>query len=151
MKLRESFDSRTIEIIDYAYRNSPATKSRFDKAGLQPSDIRSFKDLEKIPILRQDEVIALQRSAPPCGGLLSIPLSNLQRIFVSPGPIYRPQEKAKEEEEVAPLYYDRSRNDLPQAWLSMMKESIRSIVPVFNSRRMLREYCEQMYLPAAGV
>lgn len=54
------------------------------------------------------------------------------------------------EEEVAPMYYDRSRSGLPQAWLAMVKRSIRSIVPVFNARRMLKEYCEQMYLPAGS-
>jgi len=52
------------------------------------------------------------------------------------------------EEEVVPLYYNRNRNGLPHSWVSMMKRSICSIVPVFNARRMLKEYCEQMYLPA---
>ncbi|MFC1917855.1 alpha-glucan family phosphorylase [Chloroflexota bacterium] len=55
------------------------------------------------------------------------------------------------EEEVAPLYYNRNLNHLPNSWVSMMKRSIRSIVPVFNARRMLKEYCEQMYLPAANM
>ncbi|MFC1929494.1 alpha-glucan family phosphorylase, partial [Chloroflexota bacterium] len=55
------------------------------------------------------------------------------------------------EEEVVPLYYNRNRNGLPHSWVSMMKRSIHSIVPVFNARRMLKEYCEQMYLPAADM
>ncbi|MFC2003940.1 alpha-glucan family phosphorylase [Chloroflexota bacterium] len=55
------------------------------------------------------------------------------------------------EEEVVPLYYNRNRNGLPQAWLSMVKRSISSIVPVFSARRMLKEYCEQMYLTAADM
>ncbi|MFH1646225.1 MAG: alpha-glucan family phosphorylase [Chloroflexota bacterium] len=53
------------------------------------------------------------------------------------------------EEKVIPLYYDRDLNGLPQAWVSMMKRSIRSLVPVFCARRMLKEYCERMYLPAS--
>ena len=53
------------------------------------------------------------------------------------------------EDEVIPLYYERGRNILPLEWISMMKQSIRSIVPLFSTRRMLKEYCEQMYLPAA--
>lgn len=52
------------------------------------------------------------------------------------------------EEKVIPMYYTRNRNGLPEAWVSMMKRSMRSIAPVFNSRRMLKEYCEKMYLPA---
>jgi starch phosphorylase len=55
------------------------------------------------------------------------------------------------ENEVVPLYYERDRNILPLEWISMVKQSIRSIVPLFNARRMLKEYCEQMYLPADGV
>jgi len=54
------------------------------------------------------------------------------------------------ENEVIPLYYERDRNILPLEWISMMKQSIRSIVPLFNARRMLKEYCEQLYLPAAN-
>jgi starch phosphorylase len=55
------------------------------------------------------------------------------------------------EEQVVPLYYNQDRNGVPREWLSIMKRSIRSIVPVFNTCRMLKEYCEQMYLPAADV
>jgi len=50
------------------------------------------------------------------------------------------------EDQVVPLYYDRNRNGLPHSWVSMMKRSISSIVPVFNSRRMLKGYCENMYI-----
>jgi starch phosphorylase len=55
------------------------------------------------------------------------------------------------EEEVVPMYYNRNRNGVPIKWMSVVKESIRSIMPVFNTRRMLKEYCKQMYLPAADV
>ncbi len=54
------------------------------------------------------------------------------------------------EEDVAPLYYDRNRDGLPEGWIALMKRSISSIVPAFNTRRMLKEYYEQMYRPAAG-
>jgi starch phosphorylase len=53
------------------------------------------------------------------------------------------------EEEVIPLYYNRDRRGLPLAWIAMVKKSIRSIAPVYSARRMLKEYCEQMYLPAS--
>ena len=53
------------------------------------------------------------------------------------------------EEKVIPMYYTRDRNGLPQAWVAMMKKSIRTIVPVYSARRMLKEYCEKMYLPAS--
>ena len=53
------------------------------------------------------------------------------------------------EEKVVPLYYNRDRNGIPREWIAMVKKSISSIAPVFSARRMLKEYCEKMYLPAA--
>ena len=51
------------------------------------------------------------------------------------------------EEEVIPLYYDRDREGLPRGWIQMMKESIKSIMPIFNTDRMMREYIERLYYP----
>ena len=53
------------------------------------------------------------------------------------------------EEEIVPLYYQRDRNGVPRGWVHMVKEAISSIVPVFCTRRMLKEYTERMYIPAA--
>jgi starch phosphorylase len=51
-------------------------------------------------------------------------------------------------EQIIPLYYDRSADDLPSEWLGWAKESIRSLGPRFNMRRMVKEYISTMYLPA---
>jgi starch phosphorylase len=53
------------------------------------------------------------------------------------------------EEKIVPLYYQRDRNGVPHGWIHMVKEAIGSIVPRFCARRMLKEYIEQMYIPAA--
>jgi starch phosphorylase len=53
------------------------------------------------------------------------------------------------EEEIVPLYYQRDRNGVPHGWVHMVKEAIGSIVPHFCTRRMLKEYVEQMYIPTA--
>jgi len=53
------------------------------------------------------------------------------------------------EEEIIPLYYSRDVHGVPYDWIRMVKESIISIAPVFCARRMLKEYTEQMYVPAA--
>ncbi|MCB0006910.1 MAG: alpha-glucan family phosphorylase, partial [Anaerolineales bacterium] len=52
------------------------------------------------------------------------------------------------EDEVIPLYYDRDRDDTPRGWVDIMRESIRSVAPQFGMRRMLKEYTEQLYIPA---
>ena len=53
------------------------------------------------------------------------------------------------EEEIVPLYYQRDRGGVPHGWMHMVKEAIASIIPLFCTRRMLKEYIEQMYIPAA--
>jgi len=53
------------------------------------------------------------------------------------------------EEEIVPLYYERDRNGVPHGWLRMVKEAISSTVPVFSAKRMLRQYAERLYIPAA--
>jgi starch phosphorylase len=57
------------------------------------------------------------------------------------------------EEKVIPLYYERDLNGVPHGWLKIVKQAIRSCVPLFSSRRMVKEYAQQMYVPAvqAGV
>ncbi len=53
------------------------------------------------------------------------------------------------ENEIVPLYYEnRNGEDVPAGWVGRIKESLRSIVPHFNTRRMLKEYIEQLYRPA---
>ncbi len=54
------------------------------------------------------------------------------------------------EQEVVPLYYDRT-DDIPGAWLEKMRHSISSTIWRFSTTRMLHEYLERLYLPAAGI
>jgi len=49
------------------------------------------------------------------------------------------------EQEVAPLYYDRDVHGLPRKWISMMKRSIATLGPEFNSDRMVEEYARRIY------
>lgn len=53
------------------------------------------------------------------------------------------------EEEVIPQFYDRDAQGIPRRWVARMKRSIQTIAPVFNTHRMVREYAEQHYAPAA--
>lgn len=49
------------------------------------------------------------------------------------------------ENEVAPLYYSRTMDDVPHKWVRMMRESIKSIAPQYCSLRMLKEYVTRYY------
>jgi len=53
------------------------------------------------------------------------------------------------EEKIVPLYYARDRGGVPHGWIRIVKEAIRSIAPVYNTRRMLKEYTEKIYRKAA--
>jgi len=54
------------------------------------------------------------------------------------------------EQEIVPLYYDvDTRTGLSAGWLRMVKESIRTLAPMFSTARMLKEYTTDMYVPAA--
>ena len=55
------------------------------------------------------------------------------------------------EQEVVPLYYGRNEDDVPEGWTAEMWRSIASTIWRFSTIRMLHEYVEKMYLPAAGV
>ncbi|MDH5695216.1 MAG: alpha-glucan family phosphorylase [Dehalococcoidia bacterium] len=53
------------------------------------------------------------------------------------------------EQEIVPLYYERDRRGVPHGWIRVVKEAIRSTAPIFCTRRMVKEYTTQMYIPVA--
>ena len=55
------------------------------------------------------------------------------------------------EQELLPAYYDRDEDGLPIRFLQLMRNSIASTIWRFSTTRMLHEYVERLYLPAAGV
>jgi starch phosphorylase len=50
--------------------------------------------------------------------------------------------------EVILLYYNRDGDGVPRGWLNIVRETIRSTVPRFCTRRMVHDYTEQLYTPA---
>lgn len=54
------------------------------------------------------------------------------------------------ENEVVPLFYTRSADNLPRAWIHRVKKSIKWIAPQFNTSRMVAEYARKFYNPAAA-
>jgi starch phosphorylase len=54
------------------------------------------------------------------------------------------------ENEVVPAFYERDSSNLPRRWLPMVKEAIRTTMPRFSARRMVKQYAESMYGPLQG-
>ena len=52
------------------------------------------------------------------------------------------------EKEVVPMFYDRGRDGLPREWIATMKRSMKTILPVFSTSRMVSQYAQQAYIPA---
>jgi starch phosphorylase len=52
------------------------------------------------------------------------------------------------EEEIVPLYYDTGSDGMPQGWVRVMKEAMKTAMPFFNARRMVKEYARRFYHPA---
>jgi len=53
-------------------------------------------------------------------------------------------------DEVIPLYYQRDRDGLPRAWIKRMKRAIRTMGWRFSADRMVMDYVNKTYIPAAG-
>ena len=54
----------------------------------------------------------------------------------------------KLEQEIVPLYFNRDDKGIPEHWMSVVKESIRTTTPEFSTARMVRDYARTMYIPA---
>lgn len=80
-------------LISHLASNAPGFARRLKDAGLSPDSIRTPADLNTLPVIRKDDLVELQASAPPFGGFLSCEPGELKRIFQSPGPIYDPESR----------------------------------------------------------
>ena len=75
--------------IENARSNAPGLAEAL--AGVAPTDVTTREALARLPVLRKSDLTELQRADPPFGGLTTVAPGALNRIFVSPGPIYDPE------------------------------------------------------------
>jgi starch phosphorylase len=54
------------------------------------------------------------------------------------------------EREVIPAFYARDERGIPPAWVARMRKSMAHLTPAFSANRVVREYTEKHYLPAAA-
>jgi starch phosphorylase len=52
------------------------------------------------------------------------------------------------EEQLVPTFYARDARGIPQRWLLIVKEAIRTVLPRFSARRMVKDYVRETYAPA---
>ncbi len=55
------------------------------------------------------------------------------------------------ERQIVPTFFDAGSDGVPHAWVQVMKAAIREVAPNFSMTRMVKEYTERLYLPAAAL
>jgi starch phosphorylase len=53
------------------------------------------------------------------------------------------------ESSIVPLYYDRGASGVPEGWVAVMKEAIKTVAPNFSTQRMVQDYVRELYAPCA--
>jgi glycogen phosphorylase len=52
------------------------------------------------------------------------------------------------ENEIIPLFYDRDPKEMSREWIVRMKDAMKTVIPQFSMRRMVKQYVEKFYAPA---
>jgi phenylacetate-CoA ligase len=81
----------SLQILQYAYNNAPGYRKFLDEKGVDPKAIHDGKDFSRVPVLKKSMMPELHHASLPFGGFLAVPMENLKRVYVSPGPIYDPE------------------------------------------------------------
>jgi len=81
------------KLIAHAKRRAPGFSNVL--SNIKPERIKSREALATLPVTRKSDLAALQKELPPLGGLNATPVEKLAKLFVSPGPIYEPEGRAK--------------------------------------------------------
>ena len=79
--------------IAHAKRRAPGFAKILE--AVEPGKVRSRAALAALPVTRKSDLVALQAAARPLGGLNATPVAKLEKVFMSPGPIYEPEGKGR--------------------------------------------------------
>jgi phenylacetate-CoA ligase len=97
-------DRKLRQAIANAYKHAPSARLMMEIAHVGPADIQNIKNLVRLPITRKDDLIERQKSRPPYGGFLAVKPENIERVFISPGPVYEPFHSPKSKPFARPLW-----------------------------------------------
>ena len=87
---RAGLSARFVSAFQHAYTRSKAYKEIFGSAGIEITDIKGLDDLERLPILRVEDIVGRQKKDAPFGGFDTIDPGKVRRIYANPGLIYQP-------------------------------------------------------------
>lgn len=82
--------ARIRELMEYAWQRSPFYRLRWTEAGLEPGDIRSLADFERVPVVRKEELRADQARHQPFGSYLCVAPEEVTHVNGTSGTTGRP-------------------------------------------------------------
>lgn len=81
---------RIQQVMAYAWETSPFYRRKWAAAGLEPGDVRSLEDFERVPVILKDELRADQAEHEPFGSYLCVDPSEVKHINGTSGTTGRP-------------------------------------------------------------
>jgi phenylacetate-CoA ligase len=76
-------------MISRGYQKSPYLKSICDGLQLTPDEILALDDFSVFPVITRERLIEMEMADPPYGGFADAN-ALVDRVFISPGPVYEP-------------------------------------------------------------
>jgi len=81
-------------ILEWAYHNSPFYRKLYQDAGLEPRDIKTFDDIQKVPKIEKSMMREVQQREPfPYGDMLTVPREQVTAFRQTSGttgtPVYQ--------------------------------------------------------------
>ncbi len=86
----EIWEAKLAKQVAYVYESSPFYKAKLKEAGLRPEQVRTLRDLQRVPFTGKDEIRRSQEQSPPLGNHLAAPLEKVVRVHSSSGTTGRP-------------------------------------------------------------
>ena len=94
-KRQSYYHQALIKMVRLGYKKSFRVKKMFDERNIDPTKIKTIKDLEKLPVISREQLVKLEMEEPPYGGFDNKDVK-IDRIFTSPGPVYEPHLSEKD-------------------------------------------------------
>lgn len=139
-EIAASQEAAVVELVHYAWENSPLYRSLWSEAGVNPDDIKTLEDFTtKIPTLSKSDIQAYRaRTGDPYGGLLCVKPEEVVSVTTTSGTTSEP-ELIPEIWTQAPPLSTASARDL---YAHGLRPGDRVIVPVGS----FRNYWDDFYL-----
>lgn len=102
-KRDQAFAAALPEFIAAAMANAPGWAKHL--AGIDPASVTTREALAALPILRKSELAAMQFAGPPFGGFASQEAGSFGRLLMSPGPIFEPQARTRDNWRMARAFF----------------------------------------------